>query len=498
MVEKIRLGGNWSAKKITAIVLFGAIILVFALLDVRNLGGGGDVSSGVAAVVNDHTISMAEFRNRSDQIERTARGRFDGLPEAQRRLFSQDLRRRVLESLIAQEAIFQAAQKSGILASDTEVKEQILQLTPFQENGRFLAERYRMYLQNSGMSAEEFERQIRKELVNEKLQELFVGSAAPTRAELKHNRALANQKLSLKFAELSREALVKLSAPSASEVDTYLKAHGSEVEAYYKDNQLEFTKPETYHARDIAIRIDEKRNEADALKAAQKLRAELTPANFAKMATKSSDDPGTRAKGGDLGVRERGSAATEFEAAAVALNAGEISQPVKVEDAYHLILLEAKTPSQTVALEAARAGIARKLLARGQEADVVNRVRTTLEKGDRKAVDALLSQVGTKWQDSGEFDLSSNVVPKLGDAKDVLNAVLRGGRSTGLVKTLVPHQNGYVVVDVTAWREVPDTTIELEGLDRMVAFRKAETLLDAWARDVVERTTIQRNSRLLQ
>lgn len=496
MVEKIRFGGEWNFKKWVAAFLFGAIIVVFALWGIKN--DMGDGAGGVAAVVNDRSITLSEFRSQIEQVEQNARARFDGLPEQQRRAMTQRLRQQVLDQLIMSEILYQAANKRGVIATDHEVKEQILAIPFLQEGGRFQGDRYRAFLANMNLTAEDFERQIRKQIVTNKIQELFVGSAAPTREEIKRNRQLANQKVNLRFSEITRDDLNKLGFISEADVITYGKEHANEIEAYYRDNRIEFTQPEKYRARDILIRIDGKRDKAAAQKLAGEIKAKLTKDNFAKMAAQHSEDPGSKSKGGDLGERERGSMMPEFEMAALALEPGQISQPVELEGGFHLILLESKKPSSTQDLESVKGQIARKLLARTKEADIVAKVRAAVESGNRKEIDGLLAKAGVKAMETGEFDLAAPAIPKLGEAKEIMPAVMANGKTTGLVKRLIPFNGSYLVVEVLNWKETPDNTPEIEGMDRMMAFRKAEGAIEAWAKEIQSKADVQKNPRLLQ
>lgn len=497
MVEKFRLGGAWSLKKWFAAVLFGIIILVFTFWGISP-SSLGDAAGGVAAVVNDRSISVSEFRNQAEQVEHNARSRFDALPESQRKAMTTELRRRVLDQLIMTEVIYQAAAKRGVTASDGEVKDQILQIPFLQENGRFMGERYRMFLKNMNLSAEDFERQIRKQIVTEKLQELFVGSAAPTREELRLNRLLANQKVSLRFAEIAKEGMARLAIAGSAEVADFAAKHADQISAYYKDNLINYTEPEKYHARDILIRIDQKRPEAEARKQIEELAKQATPKNFAALAAKHSEDPGSKAKGGDLGERPKGSLLADFEQAALALKPGEVSAPVKLEGGYHLIYLVSRTDGGTKPLETVKNDIARTLMAESKRSEVVDELTQAIQKGGKKAFDGWLAKAGVKWQESGEFDLSSTVIPKLGDAKDVMPFILEQGRKTGLVPRLIPYRGGYLAVDITAWHQAPDSDPEVEGLDRMVAYRKAEGAIEAWAREAEARASIQKNQQVLR
>ena len=66
-------------------------------------------------------------------------------------------------------------------------------------------------------------------------------------------------------------------------------------------------------------------------------------AEFAALARQYSEDPGSGAQGGDLGFFRRGELAPEFEATALALKPGELSDPVETDFGIHLIqLLEVK------------------------------------------------------------------------------------------------------------------------------------------------------------
>lgn len=66
-------------------------------------------------------------------------------------------------------------------------------------------------------------------------------------------------------------------------------------------------------------------------------------ADFADLARKYSEDPGSGAQGGDLGFFRRGELAPEFEATALGLRQGEISDPVETDFGFHMIqLLEIK------------------------------------------------------------------------------------------------------------------------------------------------------------
>jgi parvulin-like peptidyl-prolyl isomerase len=67
------------------------------------------------------------------------------------------------------------------------------------------------------------------------------------------------------------------------------------------------------------------------------LRGQVNSANFAELARKNSQDPGSAPRGGSLGVFPRGAMVKEFDQAAAALKPGEISPVVQTQYGYHII-----------------------------------------------------------------------------------------------------------------------------------------------------------------
>jgi len=70
---------------------------------------------------------------------------------------------------------------------------------------------------------------------------------------------------------------------------------------------------------------------------AESVLAQVTPANFAQLASRYSDD-GSKAQGGDLGVFPRGYTVPEFEKATLGLKPGQISPLVQSQFGYHIIM----------------------------------------------------------------------------------------------------------------------------------------------------------------
>jgi peptidyl-prolyl cis-trans isomerase D len=132
-----------------------------------------------------------------------------------------------------------------------------------------------------------------------------------------------------------------------------------EVKQYYEQNQRQFGVAESRQASHILIAVD-KTAGADAKQKAraqaEQIRAEVlkSPNAFAELAKKHSQDPGSAAKGGDLGSFTRGSMVKAFDDAVFTMKVGEISQPVESDFGFHIIRVTGITPGTTRSFEQAR------------------------------------------------------------------------------------------------------------------------------------------------
>ena len=138
-----------------------------------------------------------------------------------------------------------------------------------------------------------------------------------------------------------------------------------EAKEYYETHLEEFTRPEKVRARHILARVNPEAGPEEwdkALTRAKELKTRLDKgADFARLAKKHSDDPGSKNKGGNLGFFIREKMAPEFSEAAFSLKLGEISAPVKTSFGYHIIKVEARTPETTMNLDQVEGRIKSKL-----------------------------------------------------------------------------------------------------------------------------------------
>ena len=138
-----------------------------------------------------------------------------------------------------------------------------------------------------------------------------------------------------------------------------------EVHAFYVENPDRFTAPEQVHARHILVQADlsaPAEERARARSTAGEILALLQGgADFETVARQRSQDP-TASQGGDLGWVARGKMVPEFEAAAFALSAGQVSGVVETVYGFHVIRVEGRKGGERVPEGKVREEIRRQLL----------------------------------------------------------------------------------------------------------------------------------------
>lgn len=112
----------------------------------------------------------------------------------------------------------------------------------------------------------------------------------------------------------------------------------------YQAQPADFEQPEQVQVRHILVAVKDPAEDPIAKKTAEDLLAQVRAGgDFAALAQKHSADPGSAAKGGDLGFFVRGGMVAEFETAAFAMQKpGEISNLVKTQYGYHILQLVAR------------------------------------------------------------------------------------------------------------------------------------------------------------
>src|SRR5690606_14840744 len=209
---------------------------------------------------------------------------------------------------------------------------ELMQNELFMTNGQFDISKYQQFL--SGPSANEdlllqLEAYYRSTIPRSKLIRQVTAGLYLSDAELWQIFKDQNETATVEYVPLDIAVLV----PGDVEVTE------REIQAYYNENPEQFERSATGRFRVAYFpKAASAADTANALAEALAVRYEiLAGADFAEVAQRVSDDPGSAAAGGDLGTFGRGQMVPEFEEAAFNLAIGEVSEPVRTSYGYHLI-----------------------------------------------------------------------------------------------------------------------------------------------------------------
>jgi len=227
--------------------------------------------------------------------------------------------------------------------------------------------------------------------LRELVQTLHLRKALATQAQasgLEQTPEIA-QKLAAARESILAEAYVDRIAESAAPAPA---AIDKRIQSIYKAEPERFRTPAETHARHILI----KGKDADARAQAEKLLQELrNGADFEALAREHSADPGSAAKGGDLGFFPKGKMVPAFDAALDALDKpGSLSPVVESEFGLHIIRLEARKPGTLRSFDEVKEQLRAETVAKLQQdarKKEVERVRNEA-KGDASAMDAFIAE----------------------------------------------------------------------------------------------------------
>lgn len=339
-------------------------------------------------------VTPEEFRQRLEE-ERQAQRREQGEQFDPRAFDAADNKRRILERLIDQRVQQLWASERGLAVGDAMVREAIVGIPAFQVNGRFDLQRYRLAL--STMQPPRTEREF-EQLIRDDLQQSVVARAVGTTnfvtdSEFKRLVALMGERRDVTVMEIPAAAPDAAPVPAA-DIEAWYRAHPQDFRApetvtleylelngatlpaptvdesaireRYEREKTRFVAQEQRLASHILVEVPKEApaaaSEAARAKAARLAGEARSGSAFAALAQANSDDPGSKATGGDLGWVARGMMPEPFERALYALQAGQVSEPVRTEFGWHVIQLREVQSGQQQPYEQARESLAAELM----------------------------------------------------------------------------------------------------------------------------------------
>lgn len=378
-------------KRIVQVVL-ALIVLPFALWGVDSYRNSGDVAS--VATVNGKKISQQEFENAMEQQRQRIREMSGSNFDAS--FFDKpEIKKSVLDGLVTQHLLFGEAGEAGLAVSDEQMAQIIAGVGAFQKDGKFDKQRYEAALSAQGMTPSMFESRVRQDLMTRQLTDAFSQNGYAAEAMAENLIRLNEQQRVVSVSALNVDAFLKQAKVDDAAVKEYfdknaqqfqiperakveyvtfsldsllsqVSASEQEIKGYYEEHMNEFGTQEQRQAAHILIALSKQASAAEQQAAKSKAEQVLqqvkqSPNKFAALAKQYSQDPGSAANGGDLGLFGRGAMVKPFEDAVFSLNAGEISGLVQSDFGFHIIKLVAIKPAQVQALGEVRGFIAQRI-----------------------------------------------------------------------------------------------------------------------------------------
>lgn len=378
-------------KRMVQIVL-ALIVLPFALWGVDSYRHSGETVS--LAKVNGEKISQQEFENAMEQQRQRIRERVGAKFDPT--LFDKpEIKHSVLEGLVAQRLMMSGAHEAGLVVSDDQMAQIIATVGAFQKDGKFDKQQYEVALRAQGMNPAMFEYRVRQDLMTRQLTDAFTQNGYAADAVAANLIRLNEQQRIVSLEKLDFTAFTKQAQVSEAEIKAYFEQNpqefyiperakiefvtlsvealmaqavvkDSDIKAYYEEHLSEFGSQEQRQAAHILITLSKQASDAEKMEAKRKAEEILqqvkkSPAKFAALAKQYSQDPGSAANGGDLGMFGRGAMVKPFEESVFSLKVGEISGLVQSDFGYHIIKLVAIKAPKVQPLSDVRAMISQRV-----------------------------------------------------------------------------------------------------------------------------------------
>jgi peptidyl-prolyl cis-trans isomerase D len=389
-------------------ILYGLLLVICGGMVITLIPGGlgsslglGAPPAGVLATVGDQTVTVPEVQREARAMVAQQFPR--GGPQAS--MLLPYFASQAAEQLINEKALVVEAHRLGLRVSDEELREDFqhgqLAAVLFPD-GKFIGEeQYENLLQQHGMTVPIFEAQQKEQILARKLYALVSSSAFVGDPEVRDEFNRRNTKVKFDYAVITQADILKGLHPTDEELKAFYERNKAgyansipekrqikyivvdsaktaaattvsdqDLQTYYDQHREEYRVPEQVKVSHILIKTplpaagakEDEKAVADARAKAEGVLKEVKAGgDFAKLAEKYSDDPGSAKAGGELGWIGRGRTVPEFEKAAFSLGKGQTSDLVKSSYGFHIIHVEDKQDAHLKSLAEVKSEIEEKV-----------------------------------------------------------------------------------------------------------------------------------------
>jgi peptidyl-prolyl cis-trans isomerase D len=392
---------------------------------------------------------------------------------------------RVGQGMIQQHIELLEAKRLGLSATDDDVRRflhtGIWGQTLFP-GGNYIGDtQYAEFVsQQFNLTRDKFENEVKKEIEENRLRALITGGVTISDSEVRDNYRQQGTKIKFDYAVLSSDDILKQINPTDAELEAYFKKNApkyanavpevrkieyvaftdsnlpqgapqvtdAEIQQYYTQHQKDYQLEDQVKVRHILIKVDGTDPKADAA-AKAKAQGVLDQlhhgGNFADLAKKYSDDPGSKDQGGELGFLKHGATVPEFDQAAFSLQPGQISGLVRSKFGYHIIEVEEKQTAHTRPLAEVKPTI-QALLTRQMEGQQEQAFAQQLAAEAQKSGLAATAAAHHLQFVTTDFLSQASVVPGLADGSKLLSEAFTAKK--GAAPQVSTTGEGYAIFQV--------------------------------------------------
>ena len=345
-------------------VIIALICIPFVLFGVESLVTGG--GSNEVANINGVEISEQQLLEATELRKRQLINQMgENLDPAM--LEDARLRSEALDGLVNRELLLQQAHNFGIVISKEQLDEAIIQNPDFQEDGKFSNDLFRQRLLGAGFNTEIFTRLFRNDLLVNQLASGFVQTGFVTSEQLALTARFSYEKRDIRYITLDIDKAKDAIKPTNEDLLAYYDANKDSYKTdefvsveYIELKQSDFVLPvdetavQDAYQQELAARtgtdqreishllleVNADRSREDTLALLNEVKEKLKQgASFSDLVKEYSEDLGTNADGGYLGVFDETVFPPEFAPALAGLNEGDVSEVVETDSGMHLVQL---------------------------------------------------------------------------------------------------------------------------------------------------------------
>ncbi|MEN9844923.1 MAG: hypothetical protein RIS36_70 [Pseudomonadota bacterium] len=400
-------------------IVFLFIAACFAISGVGlDILHGGASKTQDAGEVNGQKITAEDIARSERSIESRYRQMFGEQYAKLAGSLNVNIRQQAIDTLVDRTILDQEAQKHGFTASDEAVRQYLLTNFFKGQNGEtaFSTATYRNLLQSIGMSAPEFEREIKDEIARTTLVHILRDVAVPSSKDAENLLKRQRTTYSVVAASIPVDA-ASVPAPSDTELKRYYEGHATEyetpaqvsysyvmlnpvefekevnvtpqdIEFFYSENSSTYQLPEQTRVRAIKLlypkESDPQKMAAVREKATTARNEAVAGAKFEDLVLKYSDDLPTKFTGGDLGWVKKGDKSEVLEQAIAKTSVGSVSELIETSYGFEIIKVEERKAAQPRPLDEVRPQIEKELRSREAPAYAANRAREILRQAKKE------------------------------------------------------------------------------------------------------------------